>query len=87
MQHIEESKFSVEELQSLKQFRYNRLFKSKPNLKNKIFLDLRRDDWNNYLSNDVKTQEEMVEGLSLWMNEDREGAMLFNASNKNNMTG
>lgn len=79
---------SDEELRMLKNFRYNRLFNTKPNLKNKIFLDLRRDDWTNYLLNDVNSQDELNTGLSKWTIEDIEGATKFtHTMNKSNMTG
>ena len=68
---------SPNELENLKNWRLQRLMNSSVNLKNPLFLSFRRQDWAQYLNDDIKTFKEYEDGLQRWMKEDREGALEY----------
>jgi len=60
-----------------KEQRKIRLLFTTPNLNNNYFLMVRREDWKEYLNNDVKSREEYIDGIQKWIKEDKIGAGEF----------
>ena len=60
-----------------KEQRKIRLLFTTPNLKTDYFLMMRRRDWKEYLTNDVKSREEYIDVIQKWINEDKIGASEF----------
>jgi hypothetical protein len=54
-----------------------RLKNSSPNLFIPHFLELRRQDWNKYLSDKTLSKSDFEDGIKKWLKEDKAGANKF----------